>query len=614
MKLKHKISFATLSSMILLTPIVTGLSWSLSINNDQDKISNNPQNLNSINNNAIFNTKAKAVGMPIDSNELNCFAEDDTSKTANEWMGITSNDDFVTFTIVTDPTGDLNGTVKIFSVNDRNIKSTDFTIPSYIRYNAQNYDVVSIESSAFAGCTKLSGALIIPDTVTYIGDQAFSNCIGLIETLTIPKNVAYIGSNSFTKCKFTSYAVVPDNKYFSKATNLGLKCQVIMNDNTGIFKNTSVCSGGLAKGEIMFPNTIDSINFFAFMNCTDLTETLIIPSNITTIGMSAFYGCSGLEKLDMTNATKLKEIGQNCFGNCVGLKGTLVISDNVEIISHNAFGGCSKLTGVLNLPNKLKTIGMRAFSNCSEIAGISSFPTTLTSIGDNAFESCLQLSDTVTIPSDVKTISHNIFKNCPKIADAYFPFETPPQNLGYGIFSGNNEDNKNIIIHVPAGSRDKWINTTQITQKLGIASVNQIIANTTDPQEINITNIDSSYDIKIDGVLKLEPVVVVTPTDADDSVTISLVDPVEGVTIDQVTKTITFKPTVVGKITLKIIATSNVISALVSETKEVTINVSNNSTTDFPWWGILAATIGGATLLVAAAVIPMVVINRKKKK
>ena len=45
---------------------------------------------------------------------------------------------------------------------------------------------------------------------------------------------------------------------------------------------------------VTLPSSVTSIGASAFCGCSGLTGTLIIPSSVTSIGLSAFYGCSGL--------------------------------------------------------------------------------------------------------------------------------------------------------------------------------------------------------------------------------------------------------------------------------------------------------------------------------
>lgn len=71
---------------------------------------------------------------------------------------------------------------------------TDVVIPSY--YN--NLPVKEIKSSAFEDNTYLT-SIIIPNTVTYIGNYAFDGCSSLA-SIVIPDSVISIGDSAFSGC------------------------------------------------------------------------------------------------------------------------------------------------------------------------------------------------------------------------------------------------------------------------------------------------------------------------------------------------------------------------------------------------------------------------------
>ncbi|WP_444392138.1 leucine-rich repeat domain-containing protein, partial [Prevotella sp.] len=60
--------------------------------------------------------------------------------------------------------------------------------------------ITTIEKSAFYGCTGLSGNLTIPNSVTTIGESAFLKCSGFTGNLTIPNSVTTIGNFAFSYC------------------------------------------------------------------------------------------------------------------------------------------------------------------------------------------------------------------------------------------------------------------------------------------------------------------------------------------------------------------------------------------------------------------------------
>ena len=95
-------------------------------------------------------------------------------------------------------------------------------------------------------------------------------------------------------------------------------------------------------------------------------ETVEIGTNVTSIGSSAFFGCSGL-----TSATILEgmtSIGEYAFGGCSGLT-SLTISESVTSIGSSAFDGCSGLTSV-TIPSSVTSIWSSAFFGCLSLMSV----------------------------------------------------------------------------------------------------------------------------------------------------------------------------------------------------------------------------------------------------
>ena len=119
--------------------------------------------------------------------------------------------------------------------------------------------------------------------------------------------------------------------------------------------------------ELTLPNSVTSIGWSAFEGCTGLTE-LTLPSSVTSIGESAFDGCSGLTKLTLPNS--ITSIGNCVFYGCRGLT-ELTLPNSVTSIGGNAFECCNGLTELI-LPNSVTSIGNAAFVDCSGLAKITS--------------------------------------------------------------------------------------------------------------------------------------------------------------------------------------------------------------------------------------------------
>ncbi len=165
---------------------------------------------------------------------------------------------------------------------------------------------------------------------------------------------------------------------------------------------------------VTIPSSVTSIGSSAFDGCRGLTS-VTIPSSVTSIGSSAFWGCGRLTSVTIPNS--VTSIGNTAFSNCSGLT-SIVIPSSVTSIDYGTFYGCSGLTAV-TIPSSVTSIGNTAFSNCSGLTSIV-IPSSVTGIGNNAFEGCSSLTS-VTIPSSVTSIGNSAFANCSGLTSVVIP-------------------------------------------------------------------------------------------------------------------------------------------------------------------------------------------------
>ena len=168
------------------------------------------------------------------------------------------------------------------------------------------------------------------------------------------------------------------------------------------------------KTEYIIPNYVTSIGSSAFYGCTSLTN-ITIPNSVTRIEWDAFSGCSGLTSVTIPNS--VTSIGSSAFSGCSGLT-SITISNSVTSIGSSAFEGCSGLTSV-TIPNSVTSIGSYAFYNCSGLTSVT-IPNSVTSIGSSAFEGCSGLTS-VTIPNSVTSIGSYAFYNCSGLTSVTIP-------------------------------------------------------------------------------------------------------------------------------------------------------------------------------------------------
>ena len=102
----------------------------------------------------------------------------------------------------------------------------------------------------------------------------------------------------------------------------------------------------------------------AFLGCTNLVD-IKIPM-VTDISMRSFYRCKGITKLEMYSATS---IGSEAFYNCSGI--TMVDTMELADISTNAFNGCSNLDTFIirNYNTMCELLATSAFTNTPIASG-----------------------------------------------------------------------------------------------------------------------------------------------------------------------------------------------------------------------------------------------------
>ncbi len=166
-------------------------------------------------------------------------------------------------------------------------------------------------------CNTNLNSVIVPTSVTDVGQYAFYDCSNLEEVM-LPNGLVNVGQFAFGEC-------------------WNLRNIVLPNSVMGI--GDSAFTGCFSLSNIRIPDNVNSISDGTFFGCTNLRE-IILPDSLSRIESDAFSGCSSLS--DVVLPDGLVYIGERAFVGCSNLS-DLEISKKVTFIGDNAFGGCSNL-------------------------------------------------------------------------------------------------------------------------------------------------------------------------------------------------------------------------------------------------------------------------------
>ena len=254
----------------------------------------------------------------------------------------------------------------------------------------------SIGAYAFYGCSALR-TVSIPGSCTTIGTDAFANAG--IATLTMAEGIQTIGQYAFTN-NYRMTSVSFPSTLSSYGTGAFQGCYGIatigMNNNSGTYygasgnclyekSGRSVVLGCKTSTIPTSSYTVNKIGAGAFnkMIRYDANVNLTIPSNITSIGDSAFYDCDGIMSVSFSGSGLTTLMAYSFYG-CTGLT-TITLPSSFSYFGTSSsstatycFGGCTNLATVYM--NSISTPPTIYRGVGTDTVSISLFPSTIQKI------------------------------------------------------------------------------------------------------------------------------------------------------------------------------------------------------------------------------------------
>ena len=304
----------------------------------------------------------------------------------------------------------------------------------------------NIKDGVFLGYYGLGGDIVLPNTVTKIGDDALKGNDNIV-SITIPGSVKDIGNNAFEGCTKLERVIFTNPEKTSK--NLIIRVSAFQN-----CKKLTECE---------IPARAYQVVGNIFKGCTSLTEIEVnaanpyyftqdgvlfgpalveykpqyddayalqsypagrqgaysIPSTvhgktIDQIWTSGFEGAVGLT--DITIPASIGRLGTAAFES-TGLT-HVTIPDTVQQVDPAVFQNCTSLVSV-KLPNGITEIDQYLFANCISLQHVD-MPDTITKINIYAFHNCTSLTS-LALPKGLTSLSVGCFEKCYNLQHVVVP-------------------------------------------------------------------------------------------------------------------------------------------------------------------------------------------------
>ncbi len=217
---------------------------------------------------------------------------------------------------------------------------------------------------------------------------------------------------------------LPDKAFQDKATLIDIKLPA----NLTAIPNYAFDACKFTSIDI--PNSVVSIGNSAFYECTSLKE-VSLSDNLTNIGSSAFYGCSSLGSITIPGSVvsmkdksfygcdALKQVNIENIGNWCAI--TFSSASANPLCYVNNFYVDNQLVTDLVIPDDVTAVSKYAFTNATNLESVT-FGSHVENIAYNAFQNCTNINKLTCLSTEPPVVSGTAFTTInPKICQLEVP-------------------------------------------------------------------------------------------------------------------------------------------------------------------------------------------------
>ena len=310
----------------------------------------------------------------------------------------------LTITAIANSAFSENTTIESISFNSTitEIRDSAFFKCTSLKHIRFKEGLTTIKSKAFVGCTSIQDTIIVPSTVSTIGDFAFAEFESTIcFTSETPATLGQLVFRDNNEKK--SSILIPCNlydTYINAATWESIDKnrieEVCIATTPDIFQDEQFTYLRTSKHPAQVKITGPSDNNPAILVVPETAQYNGKEYTILSVSNSAFSGNTTIESISF-NST-ITEIRDSAFFKCTSLK-HIRFKEGLKNIKYKAFVGCTSIQDTIVIPSTVSTIGDFAFADwVTPIQFLSETPATL---GQLVFRGLQDKQSSILIPCNL---------------------------------------------------------------------------------------------------------------------------------------------------------------------------------------------------------------------